>query len=73
MALSPIVATQKMSIGNFLPDRTGVEIATITYWASQGVFTVYDGSGAKIPVVAWQPDGLPGSGLTPAMEPGRRA
>jgi len=39
---------QKMSIGNFLPDRPGVEIATITYWASQGIFSVYDGRGVKL-------------------------
>jgi len=39
---------QKMSIGNFLPDRPGVEIATITYWASQGVLSVFDGRGVKL-------------------------
>ena len=39
---------QKMSIGNLLPDRPGVEIATITFWASQGVFSVYDGKGSKL-------------------------
>jgi hypothetical protein len=39
---------QKMSIGNFVHDRPGVEIATITFWASQGVFSVYDGRGVKL-------------------------
>jgi rhamnogalacturonan endolyase len=39
---------QKMSIGHFLPERPGVQIATITYWASQGVFSVYDGRGGKL-------------------------
>ncbi|HET6430420.1 MAG TPA: hypothetical protein VFJ30_18540 [Phycisphaerae bacterium] len=39
---------QKMSIGSFLPDAGGVQIATITYWASQGVFSVFDGAGVKL-------------------------
>jgi len=39
---------QKMSIGNFLPERAGVEIAVITYWASQGILSVYDGRGTKL-------------------------
>jgi len=39
---------QKMSIGKLIPDRPPVQIATITYWASQGVFSVYDGRGRKL-------------------------
>ena len=39
---------QKMSIGSFLPGTPGVQIATITYWASQGVFSVFDGKGVKL-------------------------
>ena len=39
---------QKMSIGNFLPERPGVQFATITYWGSQGILSVYDGRGLKL-------------------------
>ncbi len=39
---------QKMSVGRFCSDRDGVQIATITYWASQGVLTVFDGAGKKL-------------------------
>ncbi len=39
---------QKMSIGNFLPELPGVEIATITFWASQGVLSIFDGRGRKL-------------------------
>jgi len=39
---------QKMSIGSFLAGQDGVQIATITYWGSQGVLSLYDGAGVKL-------------------------
>lgn len=39
---------QRISTGNYCPDRKGMEICTTTYWGNQGILYLYDGKGNEI-------------------------
>ncbi|MBN1809639.1 MAG: hypothetical protein JW909_11275, partial [Planctomycetes bacterium] len=36
---------QKLSVGNFMPERAGLEICTINYWGNPGITAFYDAEG----------------------------
>ena len=39
---------QRISVGNYRPDLTGLEVCVTTYWRNPGIITLYDGKGAKL-------------------------
>ncbi|GHT63975.1 hypothetical protein FACS1894110_02740 [Spirochaetia bacterium] len=39
---------QRISTGNFCPERPGYEICTTTFWENQGIIYLYDGKGNEI-------------------------
>jgi hypothetical protein len=53
---------QRISVGNYLPDRQGYEIAVSTYWGNQGIILLFDNSGKLL----WMAEpGTNGNLLTP--------
>ncbi|HHN46337.1 MAG TPA: hypothetical protein ENN09_02745 [Planctomycetes bacterium] len=39
---------QKLSVGNFMPERPGMEICTINYWGNPGIMAFFDADGKVI-------------------------
>ena len=39
---------QRISVGNFLPDKRGLEICTTTYWGSQGIVYMHNCKGEEL-------------------------
>ena len=39
---------QRISTGNYCPERPGLEICTTTYWGNQGILYLYDSKGREI-------------------------
>ena len=53
---------QRISVGNYCPERAGFELCTVNYWGHQGVIYLYDSTGEPI----WEFENeLNGNMLTP--------
>lgn len=53
---------QRVSVGNYCPDRAGFELAVVNYWGHQGIVYLYDSKGEPI----WELENeLNGNMLTP--------
>lgn len=53
---------QRISVGNYCPDRDGFELAVVNYWGHQGIVYLYDSTGEPI----WEYENeLNGNMLTP--------
>jgi len=53
---------QRISIGNYLPNRAGYEIAISTYWGNQGIILLYSNAGELLTTME---PGTNGNLLTP--------